>query len=119
MAAVRADMQEERTQRALQYLGLATRAGRVVVGVPLICTALSKGAKGKTPVLVVKANDASANTAKRITDRCAHYGVPLLELACDCSTLAQRIGKGDAAVAAVGVIDESLSAAIRTLFEHN
>ena len=112
-------MQAEIAQRTLQYLGLAARAGRVVVGVPLICTALSKGAKGKTPVLVVRANDASANTAKRISDRCAYYGVPLLELACDCSTLAKRIGKGEAAVAAVGVTDPGLAAAIRTLYENN
>ena len=96
----------------LQLLGLCAKAGKLVVGTPLICTALSKGSKGKTPLLVVEAADSSANTHKRITDRCAYYGIRHLRISADCQTLAHRIGKGDAAVAAVGVTDAHLAEAI-------
>ena len=59
------------TERALRLLGLAARARALVIGTPLICTALSRAAKGKTPLVVLCAGDASANTKKRIADRTA------------------------------------------------
>ncbi len=98
--------------RPLQLLGLATRAGRVVIGVPLICTALSRAARDKTPLLVIKATDCSQNTCKRLSDRTAFYGVPLLTLPLTCAELAHAIGKKEALVAAVGVTEKNLAAAI-------
>jgi ribosomal protein L7Ae-like RNA K-turn-binding protein len=100
------------TEKALSLLGLATRAGRTVVGVPLICTALSNGQKNKTPLLVLEACDSSPNTHKRITDRTAFYGVPSVQLTADCATLAHAVGKRDALVAAVGVTEPNLAKAI-------
>ena len=102
----------DKTARALGLLGLCAKAGRVVVGVPLICTALQSGAKNKTPLLVVLASDCAPNTAKRITDRTAFYGVPLVRLPIDTETLAHAVGKRDGAVAAVGVTEQNLAAAI-------
>lgn len=103
------DRQNNATQKALRLLGLAARAGRTVVGVPLICTALQRGAKDKTPLLVVEAADSSANTHKRITDRTAFYGVRRVRVDADCAALALAVGKRDALVAAVGVTEPHLA----------
>ena len=108
------------TERALRYLGLAARARALVIGVPLICTALSKQAPGKTPLVVLTATDGSPNTKKRITDRTAFYGVACIELPLTCAQLAHTIGKKEALVAAVGVTDQNLAAAIKAaLLENN
>ncbi len=105
------------TEQALRLLGLAARAGRTVVGVPLICAALAKGAKNKTPLLVLYADDCSANTQKRITDRTAYYGVKCYRLSVDCEALALAVGKRDAAVAAVGVSEPNLAQAMMQALE--
>ena len=111
------------TDRALRLLGLAARARAIVVGTPLVCAALShaKGMdKGKAPLLVLLAEDASPNTKKRITDRTAFYGVALYSLPLSCAQLAHTIGKKEASVAAVGVTDQNLAAAIKAaLDDHN
>jgi ribosomal protein L30E len=90
-----------------------------VIGTPLVCTALSRAAKGKTPRAVLLAADASANTKKRITDRTAFYGVEKIELPLTCAELAHAIGKKEALVAAVGVTDENLAAAILAAIKEN
>ena len=104
--------------RALRLLGLAARARALVIGVPLICTALSQG-KNKAPALVLVAEDCSANTKKRITDRTAFYGAELIALPCTCEQLAHTIGKKEALVAAVGVTDHNLAAAIAAALKEN
>ena len=105
--------------RALRLLGLAARARALVIGVPLLCTALSKGAKEKAPLVVLTANDCSPNTQKRITDRTAFYGVACIELPLTCAQLAHTIGKKEALVAAVGVTDQNLAAAIQAALTEN
>ena len=113
-------MDAARAERILKYLGLSAKAGRLVIGTSLICTALSKQARDKTPVLVLWACDASANTQKRLHDRSTYYGVAHTVLeGVDCSTLAVRVGKGDAAVAAVGVTDGNLARAILAVLQEN
>ena len=112
-------MSPSTSERVLGLLGLCARARKLVIGTALICTALSKGDQKGTPQLVVQASDSSANTHKRITDRCTHYGVRTVRIEADCATLAQRIGKGDAAVAAVGVTDAELARAILALLDRN
>ena len=104
--------------RALRLLGLAARARALVIGVPLICTALSQG-KSKAPALVLLAEDCSANTKKRITDRTAFYGTELIALPCTCEQLAHAIGKKEALVAAVGVTDQNLATAIAAALKEN
>ena len=106
-------------RRALGMLGLAAKAGRVIAGVPLICIALQKHAKGKTPLIVLSAADASPNTKKRIGDRTAFYGVPHYPLTADCVTLALSVGKRECAVAAVAVTEEGLAKAIGTILQES
>lgn len=106
------------TERAQRYLGLAARARALVIGTPLICTALSQG-KGKAPFLVLVTEDASPNTKKRLTDRTGFYGVALRSLPLTCAQLAHMIGKKEALVAAVGVADQNLAAAILAALDEN
>lgn len=109
-------MKAEIEKKALAYLGFAARAGRVCVGVPLICEAMKKGARGKAPLIVLAAQDASANTQKRITDRTSYYKTPLVTLTCNGEALALAVGKRGGTVGAVGVAEPSLAAAIAALY---
>lgn len=104
--------ESERTERVLKYLGLATKAGRVIVGVPLITTALSRAQKGKTPLLVIEASDTSEATHKRITDKATYYNVPALRVTVDRQGLALAVGKREGEVAAVAVCEPGLAKAI-------
>jgi ribosomal protein L7Ae-like RNA K-turn-binding protein len=99
-------------ERELRLLGLAVKACKTIIGVPLICDALKRGASGKRPCLVLLASDASANSEKRMRDRTAFYGVPCRALRIDSEKLALTVGKREAAVAAVAVTDEGLAKAI-------
>ena len=100
------------TQKLLGLLGLATRAGGVVIGVNLVCDALRDLPHGKHVRVVAEAADTSENTHKRIGDKTAHYGVPLLRLAVSAEALANAVGKKGAAVGAVGVTEPHLAKAI-------
>ena len=92
--------------KLLSSLGLALRAGAAVVGVPLICTAMKKGG-AKAPIMVFEASDSSENTHKRISDRCAFYGVKQIRLECGGMVLAAALGKSSP-VAAVAVTDANI-----------
>lgn len=104
-------------EKALSYLGFAVRAGRVVIGVSLVCEALKKSVAGKVPRVVIEAADTSDNTHKRITDRTAYYHVPTVRLSLDGEALAVAVGKRGGTIGAVGVTDESLAAAIAALYD--
>ena len=109
----------ENEKKALAYLGLAARAGRVTVGVPLCCEAMKKRAMSakKQPVILLFASDASDATKKRIADKTAFYGVTAIALTLDCAGLAHAVGKRDGNVAAVLVGEPSLAQAIGALYQ--
>jgi len=88
----------------LRALGLCSKAGKLITGVPMICDAMSAG---KAPFLVVAAGDNAKNSEKRLGDKCAYYGVRLCTLDTDGETLARAVGK-TARLAAVAVTDENL-----------
>lgn len=92
-------------QRFLRFLGLARRAGKTVHGTPLICTAL---ATKKPPCLVVMSLRASANTQKKLMNKCSFYNVPLITVEVDIDALAHAVGK-TGGMAAVAVTDESFA----------
>lgn len=58
-------------QRIYQLLGLATRAGKVVTGEELVVREI----QSKRARLVIISEDASANTMKKITDKCNFFNV--------------------------------------------
>ena len=58
-------------KKSVQLLGLATRARMVVTGEDL---AIREVQNGKAHLVIVS-NDASANTLKKITDKCTFFNV--------------------------------------------
>ena len=96
-------------EHLLSTLGLCARARALVVGTPLLCETLRAGT-GRI-LCVLEASDTSANTHKRLTDKCTYYRVPLHRLEADAGTLGRAVGK-TGAVAAVGVTDPGLLRAL-------
>lgn len=90
--------------KVLSMLGLSRRAGAVIIGTDLVTKALPSG-KVK---LVMYACDASANTEKKITDKCKFYGTECIKLSYDGGEIAHAIGKMSS-VSAVGITDENFS----------
>lgn len=86
-------MQRDKVQR---LLGLAARAGGVAFGEG----AAEDSVRSKRARLAVVAADASDNTKKRLGDKCAFYGVRLIELG-DRYELGGCMGKDFAVAAAV------------------
>lgn len=84
-------------------LGLCSKAGRLIYGVPMIIEAMQKG---KRVYLVIEAGDTSDNTHKKITDKCSFYGVERVRINADCTELGSYVGKSSA-LAAVAITDES------------
>ena len=96
-------------EKLLSTLGLCARARKLVMGTPMVCEAVRDP---KAPVVaVLEASDTSDNTHKRLSDKCAFYGVPLYRIAADTSRLGWAVGK-TGAVAAVGITDENLYKAL-------
>lgn len=98
-------------ERLLGLAGLARRAGRVILGTPMVCDAMRAG---KSVCLVLEACDSSANTHKRITDRCAYYGVPHRRIDVEMGELAHALGK-DGETAVVAITDQGLARAVEDL----
>ena len=97
----------EKNKKLLSSLGLCVRAGGVIFGVPRICEALGSQKKGKSPIIVLEAKDTSENTHKRISDKCGYYGVRLIRLEIDGTTLGEALGKRTM-LGAVALTDENL-----------
>ena len=61
------------SDKVLSLLGLAARARRVVSGE----FSVEKAVKMKKAYLVIVAKDASDNTAKKFSDKCKFYEIPI------------------------------------------
>ena len=79
-------------------MGFAMRAGKITLGTDTICTVLGKRDFVK---LVALCSDASDGSKKKIINKCAFYGVKVLELPFEMEELGRLLGKtyGPAAVA--------------------
>ena len=91
--------------KALSLLGLATRGRNLVSGEYQTETAVKDG----SAMLVIVAEDASANTKKLFTDKCSFYEVPLLEYGTKVQ-LGWAMGKG--LRSSLAVCDAGLAQAI-------
>jgi ribosomal protein L7Ae-like RNA K-turn-binding protein len=76
------------SQKCIQLLGLASRARKIATGEDLVLTEV----KSKRAKIVFLANDASANTEKKMTDKCTYYGIQVFRNF-DRETLGKAIGK--------------------------
>ena len=94
----------------MSLLGLANRARKLISGEELAVKEIRSG-KAK---LVILADDASKNTEKKISDKCAYYQVPLKRVE-NRSLLGQAIGKEARVV--VAVLDEGFAQKLRTLLD--
>lgn len=97
--------------KILGLLGLCARAGRLVLGTPMICESL----KAKKEILMVlMAEGVSENTRKRLSDRCGFYGVRLESVKVTTAELAHALGKSGE-LAAVGVTDPNFASGLEKL----
>lgn len=96
-------------------LGLCAKAGKLVFGVPMTVEAMQKG---KKIYLVLEASDTSANTHKKITDKCNFYGVKKIQLDIDGGSLATFVGKSST-LAAVAIADEGFYTMISKYLSSN
>lgn len=92
-------------ESVLRALGICAKARGLIFGVPMICEAMHAG---KHVFLVVAPSGNAKNSEKKLTDKCAYYGVPLRTLEADGETLSRALGK-TARLAAVAVTDENLA----------
>lgn len=99
-------------KRILGSLGLCSKAGKLIFGVPMIIEAMQKGKKIH---LVLEAGDTSDNTHKKITDKCSFYGVEKIRLECGGGELASAVGK-TSSLAAVAITDEGFFKMISKYF---
>ena len=90
-------------------LGLAMRAGRVIIGTEQVCVSLKKG---KIRLALV-AHDASQSTKKRIAAKCEFYGVTLVETPIDAAQLGALLGKTYAPMV-LGITDDGFATEILT-----
>lgn len=60
-----------REQKIFQFLGLITRARQLITGEELVVREIQSG----RAELVILSTDASANTSKKITDKCTFFNV--------------------------------------------
>jgi ribosomal protein L7Ae-like RNA K-turn-binding protein len=99
-------------KRILSSLGLCSKAGKLIFGVPMIVEAMQKG---KKVYLVLEAGDTSLNTHKKITDKCSFYGVEKIKLEFDSAELSNSVGKSSS-LAAVAITDEGFYKMIKKYF---
>ncbi|KON89048.1 50S ribosomal protein L7 [Sporosarcina globispora] len=94
----------------MSLLGLANRARKITSGEELAVKEIRNG-KAK---LVLLSADASANTAKKVTDKCKSFGVPY-KLIQNREMLGQAIGKEARVV--VAVLDAGFAKKLLTLLD--
>jgi ribosomal protein L7Ae-like RNA K-turn-binding protein len=94
----------------MSLLGLANRARKIISGEELTVKEIRNG-KAK---LVLLSADASANTTKKITDKCNFYQVPF-KLVDDRHLLGQAIGREARVV--VAVMDDGFAKKLITLLD--
>lgn len=96
---------KKNSDRFLRMLGLARRAGKVVLGTPLSLQALHKG---RARLLIV-CEEASAQTKKKMHTQAAFYRVPLIVLPLPTAEFSHLLGK-QAPVVSVAVTDDGFAA---------
>ncbi len=97
-------MKRQDNGKLLSSMGLCAKAGKLTIGVPMICDAMARGKN--TPLIVLEASDTSANTHKKITDKCRFYNIKCVQTDCTGEQIAAAVGK-TASLAAVAITDEN------------
>ncbi len=95
-------------QRLCGMIGLARRAGRVIIGTDLVCRAMPKG----DVKLVLISSTASDPTKKKLSVKSDFYGIEWIEAGIDTESLGKILGKSSS-VAGIAITDAGLAEAIR------
>ena len=95
-------------QRLCGMIGMARRAGEVVMGTELVCTAMPKG-KVK---LVLISSTASDQTKKKLSVKSEFYRIPYVVADIDTESLGRILGKS-CAVAGIAITGAGLAEEIR------
>ena len=95
------DAKGEGVERLLRFLGLARRAGKVVMGTDLVCHACRDR---KMPFLVLLASGISPATEKKVRDKCGFYSLPIEKISASADELGEALGKLGS-IAAVAITD--------------
>ena len=102
--------ENDRLKRVLGMLGLAMKAGKVVIGTEQVIAFLQK----KKLKLVLLSSSSSDGTKKKICSKCEYYEVLLRELPIQTDELGRLLGK-TYTPAVVGITDENFSNAVTKL----
>ena len=93
-------------------LGLAMRAGRLIIGTEQVATGLSCG----RVLLCIVSGEASEGTKKKLRTKCEFYGVRMITPDIELGELGRLLGK-TYAPACVGVTDENFAKELVRLAE--
>ena len=99
-------------KRALGMLGLAMKAGKVVIGTEQTVAFLQK----RRIKLVLVSGSASDGTKKKISSKCEFYKIRMIELKIDTDELGRLLGK-TYTPAVVGITDENFSNTITKILD--
>ena len=102
-------MQEERLKG---YLGLATKARKLVTGYN---TCLDMIPRGKLKLIII-AEDVGENTKKKIGQKCESYGIPM-RIGIGADEMSRACGKRDKGV--FGITDKGFAESIIGLLDQN
>ena len=102
-------MNEGNRQKAMNLIGLAMRAGKLITGEELTIADI-RNQKAK---IVFVANDASENTKKKVKDKSSYYEVPCFELFSE-AEITQMIGKPRKVF---GIVDNGFAKKTKELIE--
>ena len=104
-------------KRLFGMLGFAMRAGKLVLGTDLVCTAMAKRGKDKLQLVLIL-NEASPATKKKLTTKAEFYGIKHLTLEVPSARIGELLGKTYSPVC-IGVSDEGFSREISHAAEEN
>ena len=96
-------------------LGLAMRAGKIIVGTEQICAAMAKERRAK-PCLVIISERASEGSKKKLAVKAEFYGIDVITVKMDMEELGRILGK-TYTPAGVAVLDSSFAKQIKLLSE--
>lgn len=94
--------------KAIRYLSLAAKAGKLVIGADDCETTVRKG----KAVRILLASDAASSAIKRAGDLSRCRNIPIINTAYTKTELAQAVGRGTS-VALIILTDEGLAAAFQ------
>lgn len=103
-----------RDEKIINMLGLAAKAGRLIVGAEKVVDAARSALISRRDGIIIVAADAAARTKKNLVLAAEEDGVPIVEVNVDMYELGSRIG-GKGLTSAVAVLDRNFASAIAAI----